>query len=179
MSQFEFIDTPRTIIRKFISKDQEKFIELLCNREVTDNLALTEDMKTTTGAANLLAMTINSYDSDSPLLAYAIEQKSDKVFLGITGLNPIQESVVEIFYALLPQYWHKGFATEVLNSLTKFVFENTKFKTVTAFITQTNQASIRVAEKNGFINHGLVENPNFKDLVHLFKKENKLGTTTK
>ncbi len=129
-------------------------------------------MKTLTGAEKLLSMTINSYGLDSPLLAYAIEQKSDKAFVGITGLHPIQESVVEIFYALLPPYWHKGFATEVLNGLTTFVFENTKVKTVTAFITPTNQASIRIAEKNGFVNQGLVENPNFKDLVHLFKKEN-------
>lgn len=173
MKQFGLIDTPRTTIRRLVSHDLERFVELLCNQKVTDNLALTEEMKTRDGAANLLSVTINSYDSDSPLLAYAIEHKTDKEFLGITGLNPLEESAVEIFYALLPQYWHKGFASEVLDSLTKFIFEGTEFKTVSAFITRSNQASIRVAEKNGYTNYGLVENQNFKDLVYLFKKEKK------
>ena len=166
MNPFEFIDTPRTTIRRFVSNDPEKFVELLCNKAITANLALTEEMKTRDGAVNLLTSTINSYDSESPLLAYAIEHKTDKEFLGITGLNPLEESVVEIFYALLPQYWHKGFASEVLNKLTEFIFDDTEFKTVVAFITRSNQASIRVAEKNGFTNYGLVENQNFKDVVY-------------
>ncbi|WP_162056530.1 GNAT family N-acetyltransferase [Pontibacter pamirensis] len=168
MSQFEVIHPPRITIRKFVSDDLDRFVELLCNQKVMDNLALTAEMKTRNGAANLLNMTMNSYSSDSPLLAYAIEHKADKAFLGITGLNPLEESMVGDFYALLPPYWHRGFASEVLDYLTKFIFEDTGFKTVLAFITRTNEASIRVAEKNGFTNYGLVENKDFKDLVYMF-----------
>ena len=172
MEAFKRITTPRATIRKFDPADREKLIELLCDRSVTGNMAFTEDIKTPGGAADLLEMTIKSYDTKTPLLSYAIEDKDTNEFLGITGLNPLDENDIEIFYALLPAHWHKGLASEVLKGLAGYIFEKGEFKTISAFITPNNLASIRVSEKNGFVNRGLVKNPAFKDEVFLFQKKN-------
>ncbi|MCG8384753.1 MAG: GNAT family N-acetyltransferase, partial [Cytophagales bacterium] len=112
METFQSIETRRTIIRRLIHADQEKLMELLCDPSVTNNMSFTEEMKTPTGAKDLLAMTIKSYDTKVPLLAYAIEDASTGEFIGVTGLNPLEEHNIEVFYALLPAYWHKGFASE-------------------------------------------------------------------
>ena len=172
MKTFQSIETRRTIIRRLIHADQEKLIELLCDPSVTNNMSFTEEMKTPTGATDLLAMTIKSYDTKVPLLAYAIEDAGTGEFIGVTGLNPLEEHNIEVFYALLPAHWHKGFASEVLNGLVDFIFKKEKYQAISAFITPNNLASARVAEKNGFVNRGLVKNPAFSKKVFLFQKEN-------
>ena len=65
--EFKSTETPRTYIRRFRRKDEEKFIELLTNPEVTINLAFGDDIKTTSGSRDLLNMTISSYTSEKPL----------------------------------------------------------------------------------------------------------------
>lgn len=171
MNAFDSFKTARTCIRRFTPSDEAGLIELLCNRDVTDNLAFDENMKTAKGAKNLLELTISSYNTENPLLAFAIESYPDKQFLGVSGLNPLNEIEVEIFYALLPESWGKGLATEVLGGYVDYLFGNTSFGAIAAFITRNNDASKKVAEKNGFKNLGLVKNPNFEDEVFLYKKE--------
>ncbi|WP_430965845.1 GNAT family N-acetyltransferase [Spongiimicrobium sp. 2-473A-2-J] len=171
MKAFESIETSRTVIRRLMVTDKEKLIALLGNTNITANMAFPDEMKTAEGAANLLKITIASYGTESPLLAYAIQDKNNSRFLGVTGLNPMKNKEIEIFYALLPENWNKGLATEVMDGLTEFILNDGTYQVVLAFITQNNKASMRVAEKNGFSNYGLVTNQNFKDLVFLYKKE--------
>ena len=78
---------------------------------------------------------------------------------------------VEIFYALLPEYWGQGIATEILNYFSEYIFNHTTYQIILAYITQNNIASQKVAEKCGFINKGLVKNQYFQELVFLYKKE--------
>ena len=171
MEAFHSFTTTRTCIRRFSDSDEQGLIELLTDPAVTDNLAFGDEMKTVAGARSLLELTISSYNKENPLLAFAIENKADKQFLGVSGLNLLNENEVEIFYALLPKYWGKGLATEVLSGYVDYLFENTSFQAIVAFITRDNNASKKVAEKNGFRDHGLVKNANFEDLVFLYKKE--------
>ena len=116
-------------------------------------------------------MTIDLYNSETPLLAYAITDEKSNDFIGTTGFNLLQDNEIEVFYALLPNFWGKGLATEILNNLTEYVCKNFNYRTVVAPITRRNSSSIRVAEKNGFLNYGLKEDPNYKDLIFIFKKE--------
>lgn len=171
MKPFESLKTARTKIRKLKPSDKNRLIELLCDKSVTRNMAFPDEMLTKEGIRNLLEMTISSYDSKQPLLSFAIvEYKSDDL-IGVSGFSPLDKNELEVFYALLPKYWGKGYATEILESLTEFAFAETKYATIVAQITQSNNASIKIAEKNGFINCGLREDPNYKDLIFIYKKE--------
>ena len=91
--------------------------------------------------------------------------------MGVTGFSPLEHKEIEVFYALLPKYWGKGLATEILKCLTEHVFLRTDYETIVAPITQSNHASIKVAEKNGFSNYGLKEDSNYRDLIFIFKKQ--------
>lgn len=170
MKPFEALETPRTKIRRLKPTDKDKLIKLLCNKSVTQNMAFPDELLTREGVFNLLEMTINSYDTEKPFLSYAIVEKNSDDLLGISGFSPLERNELEVFYALLPKYWGKGLATEILASLTEYTLSKTNYRTIVAPITQSNNASIKVAEKNGFTNYGLKADPNYKDLIFIFKK---------
>lgn len=171
MKPFESLKTTRIDIRRLQPIDKSKLIELLCNKSVTQNMAFPNEILTKEGITNLMEMTIRSYDSEKPLFSFAVTENSSKSLIGITGFTPLENNEIEVFYALLPKYWGKGLATEILETLTEYIFTQTHYDTIVAPITQNNHASIKVVEKNRFFNCGLKKNLNYEDLVFIFKKE--------
>ena len=83
--------------------------------------------------------------------------KTDGALLGDCGYHVISDSEAEIGYTLAPRYQRKGYATEVVETLLTYLFENAQFKMVTASTDPENDASIRVLEKNGFKKSRLLE----------------------
>ena len=172
MDPFEILITSRTSIRRFQVKDKDNLIELLCDKSVTRYMAFPEEVLTVEGISNLLLTTIDSYDSDKPLLSYAIALKENDILIGATGYNPLSNREIEVFYALLPAYWGKGFASEILIKISDYALSSSDYDSVVAPITKSNTASIRVAEKAGFKNHGLQAHPDYDELVYMHKKQN-------
>lgn len=170
MKPFQFLNTSRTRIRRFQPKDKDKLIELLCNTLVTQHMAFPEAILTLKGISNLLVTTIDSYESEKPLLSYAVVQKKSDRLIGVTGYNPQVNKEIEVFYALLPAYWGMGFATEILLKMADYALSSEECDAVVAPITRANVASMRVAEKAGFTKHGLLEHPDYDDLVYMYKR---------
>ena len=162
------INAKRVVIRRFKKSDTKGFIKFMTDNRITDNLVFDENSKSEHGAKDLLTITIRSYDKEQPMMAFAIEDKTTGEFIGVCGLNPHNDLEIEVFYALLPEAWGKGLATEVLESLKDFIFAKTNYSTIKAFIKRTNNSSKKVVLKNNFINLGLVDNEQFSDQVYLF-----------
>ena len=57
---------------------------------------------------------------------------------------------IEISYALMPEYWGQGLATEMTSSLIKIAFENYNISELISINQPTNEASRHVMEKCGF-----------------------------
>lgn len=57
---------------------------------------------------------------------------------------------IELLYALLPEYWGHGLATELAQACIEEAFLEHHLAEIIAFTTTTNIASRRVMEKNGF-----------------------------
>lgn len=129
-----------------------------------------EEILTEKGITRLLITTIDAYESKKPLLSYAISQKENDSLIGVTGYNPLINNEIEVFYALLPGYWGKGFASEILVKITNYALSTGDYNAVVAPITRNNIASIKVAVKAGFTNHGLQEHSDYDDLVYIHKK---------
>lgn len=138
----------------------------MTNPKVTRYLAFPDEIKTQSGAKKLLHETIQAYDTSEPLFALAVEEKSSDAFAGCCGLNPLEEKTVEIFYTILPKFWGQGMAAEIAKALVSYLFEKLNIEIVKAFVVPGHEASKRVAEKVGFQETGLVENPNFDKKVH-------------
>jgi ribosomal-protein-alanine N-acetyltransferase len=159
------IETKRTIIRRFREKDAPDFAGLLQDHRVSEQVAFGGAHINEAAARQLLQLTIDSYHGNTPFLAFAIEHKESQGFMGACGMNVLSVTSIELFYALLPAYWGKGFATEVLEALTRYVFTELEFTQLEAFVKPDNGASVRVLLKNSFENRGLFRNINFAEPV--------------
>ena len=155
------IEAGRLLLRRFHAGDLVQFTRFMTNPQVTRYLTFPEAMKTADGAKQVLESTLSAYDSDKPLFALAVEERVSHAFVGCCGGNPLNEGEIEIFYALLPEYWGQGMATDMTRILTSFLLDQKDVGVVKAFIVPEHEASRRVVEKVGFRNMGLVTNPNF------------------
>ncbi len=96
---------------------------------------------------------------------WKIVEKQTYERVGAIGFNNYhaQHRKAEIGYWLLPQYWGKGIMTEVLQALIQYLFRDKKLHRVEALIEEGNAASIKVAEKSGFVLEGKMRDYEIKD----------------
>ena len=159
------LETERLFIRQFNKTDEEGFIHFMTNPLITNNLAFDDTLKSKEGALAILNQTIEAYNSDHPLLAFAITDKVTGSFMGACGINFLEQDLAEVFYGFFPHCWGKGFATEVLSKMKDYLVQMHAIKEIHAFITEQNIASVKVAEKFGFTNRGLVTKEGFSNKV--------------
>lgn len=98
------------------------------------------------------------YLTDGPLKSYEqngfglwlVEEKVTHAFVGMCGLikRPELEDV-DIGYALLPEFWGHGLATEACAGVLAYARNHRQLKRLVAIVAPDNVASIRVLEKIG------------------------------
>ncbi|WP_297436542.1 GNAT family protein [Thermococcus sp.] len=83
---------------------------------------------------------------------FTILERSSKGLTGVVGLHGIdhENGRAEVGYFLSPEYWGRGYATEAVALALRYAFEWLNLRKVYAHVFETNLASIRVLEKNGF-----------------------------
>ncbi|WP_223632620.1 GNAT family N-acetyltransferase [Planococcus sp. 4-30] len=92
---------------------------------------------------------------DDPALygwgSWLVLQKSDGVIIGDAGFKgkPNSGHEVEVGYGFLETYWGKGYATEAVEGLVAWAFNEMAVKKVIAETNWDNIGSIRVLEKVG------------------------------
>ncbi len=69
---------------------------------------------------------------------------------GFLGL-PSESGVVEIGYSVMEDWRSQGYATEMVNELVNFAFEDPRVRRIVAHTTHQNPASCKVLEHAGFI----------------------------
>jgi ribosomal-protein-alanine N-acetyltransferase len=100
-----------------------------------------------------------AYITNGPMASYEkhgfglwmVEAKQSGERVGICGL--LKRDVldaVDIGYALLPEFWSKGYALESATAVLSFAREKLQLKRVAAVVSPHNQSSIRLLEKIGF-----------------------------
>lgn len=78
-------------------------------------------------------------------------EKSSGEFIGMAGLIPREldgKEAFEISYSLKPNYWNKGYATEMAKQMKYFGHQHKIANSFISIIDKKNVASINVATKN-------------------------------
>jgi len=85
----------------------------------------------------------------------------ERVLIGEGGFKgkPDEEGVVEIGYALVPEYRQRGFATEAARGLTDYAFSHPEVAIVQAHTLIDGSASINVLKKLGMKFIGSAQDP--------------------
>lgn len=88
---------------------------------------------------------------------FVIEEKGTEKFIGLFGIvmGRKKQQKAEIWYKFHPVYWGKGLATEAVNCVIDFCFDELKLHRVEAGCAIDNIGSVKVLEKAGMTREGL------------------------
>jgi ribosomal-protein-alanine N-acetyltransferase len=99
-----------------------------------------------------VARTVEDWDRSGYGL-WTLRDRESGAFVGRGGIQPVTidgVDEVELGYALRPEWWGRGLATEVSSAALALAFERLELPDVVAFTMPTNLRSRRVMEKLGF-----------------------------
>ena len=144
------LETERLILR-WLSFEDAEFIFKLLNEPSFLHYIGDKGVKTIADAREyILQGPIGSYERFGFGL-YLTELKQDGTPIGICGLlkrDTLED--VDIGFALLPQFWKKGYAFESGAAVIAYGKDVVKLKRLVAITSPDNDASGRVLEKLGF-----------------------------
>lgn len=147
------IETPRTYLREFTSADAPDLLRILSDGRAMKfaPMALTNDLAVAEG---FIASHVRNY-AHYGFGVWAVILKEGNQFVGQAGLLP-QASGVELFYSLVPEYWHLGIATEVAVACRDHAFQKLGLTCLLSVIHPANAGAIGVARKVGMSPKGVI-----------------------
>ena len=148
-------ETDRMIVQRFTAEDAEFFLQVNGNPAV---IHFIRPVKTREESDTFLQENLNFYLDSSCLGRYAVFAKDNGRFLGTFSFLYLSgDADFHLGYALVPEAWGQGFATELVRSGIPYFFQRTDKTTVFAITSAANIASQRVLLKSGFVYKGQVE----------------------
>jgi ribosomal-protein-alanine N-acetyltransferase len=139
--------SPRIIIREFLAQEQQIFLDLFKDNEVTQYLPDTSAER----FVEMFNELLENYQKGK-LSRWAIFDATNNNFIGmcVARIFVHNTNQIEIGYVLSKEYWGKGIATEVCKAITQYSFANTNTKEVIAITDLNNNGSQNVLLKSGF-----------------------------
>lgn len=148
-------ETERLIVRTFSHADTDDFFKINGDETVVRYIrkALTKE-----ASDKFLNENILFYQQNPKLGRWAVDEKTTNKFVGSFALIPLpfedERDKLQIGYALLPEEWGKGYATELTSAGILFYFYNHALDELHAITTPENIASQKVLLKCGFTENG-------------------------
>lgn len=144
------IETDRLRLRQLSIDDAGFILRLLNEPSFIQNIADRGVRSLEDARAYILNGPVASYQKFGFGL-WLVEKKESEVPIGICGLlkRDILEDV-DIGYALLPEFWSRGYAFESASAVLSYASKTLGLKRVLAVTNSDNQSSIRLLEKIGF-----------------------------
>ena len=140
------ICTPRLKLRALEEADREDMLNLLTHPEVGKTYMVPEF--STRADAIPLFQRLMGISQDVSRFFYGIELENRVV--GMIHIVDITDGEVELGYAIHPDFWGRGIATEALGAAMENLFR-AGYETVCAGAFDHNPASMRVMEKCGMV----------------------------
>ena len=109
------------------------------------------------GAAQFVARVCASNASGESLHLAITEKHGPRALAGVISIEAGGPALARIGFALSPQHWGKGYATEAAQAMIAAVFQLTGVKAVASSVFAGNPASTRVHAKCGFVSLGHAE----------------------
>lgn len=155
---FPYFDLGEIEMRQIVHEDVESFYNYITHKAVTKFLAESDIPDSLDNARKELLYWGRLHSLRSSVY-WAIGLKGGQI-VGTGGFNYWNQSQrrTEISYDIDYNYWGRGFATAVVKAMVEFAFSKMQVKRVQATVAVHNVASIRVLEKAGFEQEGVLRN---------------------
>lgn len=165
------LETDRLRLRTLTPDDAEFMLGLLNEPSFIQNIG-DRGVRTVDDARSyILNGPVASYEKHGFGL-WLVEVKDSGAPIGICGLlkrDAMDDT--ELGYALMPEYWSKGYALESASAVMAYASEELGLKRVAAITDVGNESSIRVLEKIGFKYEGMIRLSDDAPELKLFASE--------
>lgn len=145
--------TERLTLRRFTLDDLDLLDTLNSDAEVMQHMGGVKSRADT--EAMLRNRILAYYDENPGLGVWASLQRSDGACIGMHLLNHIQgEKFIQVGYVLFPEYWGRGYATEMSVALLRYGFSELALERIVGITDLSNVGSQHVLEKTGLRRNG-------------------------
>lgn len=153
------IKSERLIFGKYKEADLSIYRALMMNENVAKYIS---GQAPTLEASKIRFEYIVDLNAQHPFYGfYAVYEKSIKQPIGLAKFVKMDDKEAEIGYAISPEFWRKGYGSEITQALILFAKRYTRFKTLIALIDPDNEASFQLLLKNDFhFSHSIKEKDN-------------------
>lgn len=100
----------------------------------------------------------SSDDGKEIWLNYAIRDRLESIYIGLVQATLVEDGDNYIAYEVIPEFWRRGVATEVMTAFIDCLFGNFEINILTAHIDSRNIASINLIKKLRFNQVGFLKN---------------------
>jgi len=155
-SHFPTLHTERLILREMTPQDVNTLLKHFGNPQVVKFLDM-NPIKSTEQADEWLRW-MGGFFSAKGGLRWGVERKLDGEFIGSAGLHNWNREAhyAELGYDIAQQYWGDGYATEVARAIIEFGWQQMKLNRIEADVVQGNIASMKIMERLGFKQEGIL-----------------------
>jgi [ribosomal protein S5]-alanine N-acetyltransferase len=102
------------------------------------------------GARKRFERSLRADGQQSDMGFVAVYENATNMYVGLGKIVPFEDGFTEIGYALLPEFWGKGYASEITCRLIAYARECGSVESLVALVAPENQASINVLTKQQF-----------------------------
>jgi len=148
-------------LRRLQDEDKTALATLANNKMIWDHIRDVMPYPYTHSDAEFF---ISLTKKEVPAVTFAITVEND--FCGVIGLipkNDVYRLSAEMGYWIGEPYWGQGLATEAVNLMVNYAFDQLNLERVEAGVFEFNPASMRVLEKNGFVREGISRRAVYKN----------------
>jgi len=149
MTAIERRETERLLLTRLCDADFDDLHAMHTNAQVMATLG---GVRSPAETQRVLAALIADWDEHG-FGYWLARERTSGVFAGRGGLRRVVlegRPQVEVGYAVLPQFWNQGFATEIARESIRVGFDVLGLRELVCFTLPTNQGSQRVMQKAGF-----------------------------
>ena len=150
-------------LTEFRPKDKTACVQHLSDREIYDRTLRIPYPYTEADFDNWLDTITQATGRHGEPVHFAIRTRDDS-FIGGCGFDGLTKGHrAEIGYWLAKPYWGQGIMTAVVRIACEYAIAKWKLLRITAHVFESNVASARVLEKNGFVCEGYLRKYFLKD----------------
>ncbi|MDF9796081.1 ribosomal-protein-alanine N-acetyltransferase [Catalinimonas alkaloidigena] len=142
------LESDRLLFKKITHSEFSAYARWYMNDEV---------MKYITGRALTLeetklrfAKAMETNEKYPELGLFSVKSKQHQRFIGIAKLVYLNEYQAEVGYGMMPEYWGKGYASEILKTIINYAESALHVSELVAIVDPQNQASKKVLAKQHF-----------------------------
>ena len=153
------LETERLILRRYEEKDINTLLEIITDERLVEYKLISYENLTKEEKINLIKDWIREAKT-SLKEKWVIELKDTHEVVGNIVINDFikKPNYCNVGYAILYDYWGKGYATEALKAVSYYLLNYRDYYLVECSCNENNKRSIRVLEKSGFVEDGYIKN---------------------